>query len=177
MLHVNKNGKCQLLCKYYFNYFYCLPSILTMIILSSFKRMTHDSLKCTSTSFIWIWLVSTSSTGSKSNQSLWWEIRSHFGNMTTDCRGHSQLGFYTYCPRVPGETDSKPGLCKQGVYWESEGRRTGEQERSVSSWPGPSNCPQLRQGARPLYPMSSRCCTWAIPSVGVLPWVRQLPLA
>lgn len=34
----NRFGKCQLLYKYYFNYFYCLPLLLTIIVLNSFNR-------------------------------------------------------------------------------------------------------------------------------------------
>lgn len=124
MLHVKQTWKVLVLYKYNFNYFYGLSLILTTIVLSGFKGMAHNSLKYTNMSFIWIWLVSTSSTGNKSNKRLQWESGSHLGNMTTDCGVYSQLRFYTCCPEVPWERDSEIGLGEQGVDWEREGSRT-----------------------------------------------------
>lgn len=47
----NRFGKCQLVYKYYFNYFYCLPSILTITVLNSFNGGPTILFKYISMSF------------------------------------------------------------------------------------------------------------------------------
>ena len=145
----------------YFSYFHCLPLILTFIVWSSFEGTICRSSRGTNMSFVWMWFVSTSGRGRKPNN-LWWEISSHLSNMATDCGGQSWLGPYTCHPRFPWETDSERGLCEQGVYRECEKSRLDSRgkldSRQGCSGAGMAlqNCPQLRQTARPLCPISTR---------------------